>query len=446
MPELERDLIVYQDEITAIVQKRSEFEITVNTPGSHPSNYIRYVDYEVNLEALRRKRVQRLGIKGSKVYSGQKRIFSIFDRATKKFPGDLPLWMHYLQFCHKNEAYKKLDHALTRLLRLHPTKPELWIYAAQYELEANGSISAARLYLQRGLRFCERMKTIWIEYAKLEMTFIAKIEGRRMVFRQHQQHAAAKNKVHMLDEQAAVEDENSDMLELPKVTMSELAGSDAMPSMSEEEAAKLENSPLLSGAIPIAVFDSAMAKFDNSPALAEEFFCMFFDFIRTPCAITVLEHVAGNITAVEPASEYLGQLCQLRLSLIAHAPSSDVFPSAFSLAMGHADSIVSKNPSKSVFVLERLVKSLHLLLEMHHRPQPQQQQQQEQELLSFTDHSQGETTTIETPLLLAILSKLKKYTAMLAKAESPSSETQKLVKKAMIQLSTASVSLLVGSA
>ena len=61
----------------------------------------------MNLAALRRKRVQRLGIR-SRSYFGQRKIFSIFERATRKFCGDVGLWMQYIEFAQKEGASRVL--------------------------------------------------------------------------------------------------------------------------------------------------------------------------------------------------------------------------------------------------------------------------------------------------------------------------------------------------
>lgn len=66
---------------------------------------MRYVEYELNLESLRAMRTKR-------IRSGQKKkngvtmsdtccvrlIRWIFDRAVMKFPGDVDLWLHYIDF------------------------------------------------------------------------------------------------------------------------------------------------------------------------------------------------------------------------------------------------------------------------------------------------------------------------------------------------------------
>src|SRR5277367_1229970 len=79
-------LTYVQEEITSIARKRSDFEHKLNGRGSHPSDYARYAEYEMNLDTLRRKRVKRLGVKVT-AHTGQRRIYFILDRATRKFHG-----------------------------------------------------------------------------------------------------------------------------------------------------------------------------------------------------------------------------------------------------------------------------------------------------------------------------------------------------------------------
>lgn len=134
----------------------------------------------MNLDTLRKARAKRLGIK-SKSYTGQRRILLILDRATKKFHGDAALWLQYLTFARKQKSNKKVSQIITGMLRLHPTDPELWIYAADYALDERGDIIEARTLMQRGLRFCSRSKHLWSAYLKLEMIYIAKITARHQI-------------------------------------------------------------------------------------------------------------------------------------------------------------------------------------------------------------------------------------------------------------------------
>ena len=70
---------------------------------------------------------------------------------------------------------------LTDALRFHPPSADLWIYAAKYSLDDHADMSQARSYMQRGLRFCKSAKTLWIQYAKLELIYIAKLVARQQI-------------------------------------------------------------------------------------------------------------------------------------------------------------------------------------------------------------------------------------------------------------------------
>lgn len=180
LKEYERKKIFTTDEITSIARKRSDFEHKINARGSSPTNYTRHAEFEINVDALRRKRVKRLGIRAT-AHNGQRRIFFVFDRGTRKFPGDVGLWMQSVEYARGQHSHKKVSQILTNALRLHPTKSDLWTYAAQFAMEENGDMTEARSYMQRGLRFCKNSSALWLQYAKLELVYIAKIAARRQI-------------------------------------------------------------------------------------------------------------------------------------------------------------------------------------------------------------------------------------------------------------------------
>ncbi|KAF2641358.1 hypothetical protein P280DRAFT_468989 [Massarina eburnea CBS 473.64] len=343
--ELERKDIFTRAEISAIAKKRSDFEHIINARGSSPSDYMRYVEFEQNVDALRRKRIRRMGVryKGS----GQRAIYAVFNRGTRKFSGHLGLWMQYIDFARRDKAYKRLSEIFTSVVRLHPTKPELWIYAANYFMDTQADITDARSYMQRGLRFCKTSELLWLEYAKLEMIYIAKIAGRA--------------KILGLDgsrtEEKAVDGE--DMIALPAIT-----AEDVNPSLAKEDGvdeAALQNlaaAPVLSGAIPMAVFDSAMHQFKHDPALASAFFNMFAEFDQVPCTKRALEHVLAHLEQNAPqAVETVA--CSFRLRLFGLNPASAEFPSAFAEAL---QLLGSATGSHSAHISEVAVRQMLCLL------------------------------------------------------------------------------------
>lgn len=309
--------------MSQIISRRTKFEHLVNSRDGSPSVYARYATYEMNLESLRKKRVKRLGIK-MPVHTGQRRIYFIFDRATKKFHGDLGLWMQNVEYARRCKANKKVEELLTRMLRMHPNKAELWIYAANWVLDVEGDVGAARGYLQRGLRFCERSQDLWIEYAKLELIHVAKLAGRRQIL------GLDGPKANQGDLQTATEEAgfDADTIALPSIT-----AADINPTLNQKDEAvsemrdKLASSPALAGAVPLAIFDAAMRQFSNNEELALRFFDMFAEFESVPCLRRILQHVLDSLHSAGRHSAGAAA-CSFTITLAGLNASSPDFPAA----------------------------------------------------------------------------------------------------------------------
>ena len=303
-----------------IAKKRSDFEHKLNARGSQPSDYARYAEYETNLDSLRRKRMKRMGLKHTG-HAGQRRIFFILDRATRKFHGDIGLWMQYIEFARKQKANKKLSQILTSLLRLHPTKPALWIYAANYALEEKSDMTEARSYMQRALRFCKHSRNLWLEYAKLEMIYISRAAARSRVLGR-------------LEPYNGEADRDGDMLQLPAFAVPEMdpdAGFDEP--VDKGVLAELDNIPALSGAIPMAIFDAAMKHFNGDTDFGQQFFGIVASFQEVPCVVNVLQHVVDGLKDASPTSPQTLS-CFIQQPTLGVESASAEFPAALSTSLG----------------------------------------------------------------------------------------------------------------
>ena len=72
----------------------------------------RYVQYEQKLEELRLHRKEALGLHGKKSLADSaivQRCHFIFDRACRRFKGDLRLWLRWLQFCHDSDSPRQMS-------------------------------------------------------------------------------------------------------------------------------------------------------------------------------------------------------------------------------------------------------------------------------------------------------------------------------------------------
>ncbi|KAL4800414.1 U3 small nucleolar RNA-associated protein 6-domain-containing protein [Aspergillus venezuelensis] len=324
LKEYEKKKIFTKDEITSIIKKRSDFEHKINARGAQPVDFVRYAEYEMNLDSLRRKRVKRMGIK-SAGFSGQRRIFFVLDRATRKFHGDIGLWIQYIEYARRQKAYKKLSTILMDALRLHPSNADLWIYAAQYSIDDHADMSQARNYMQRGLRFCKSSRKLWIHYAKLELIYITKLVARQRILGLDAPIEAPK-------QQAVENDLDVDMIMMPQLTEEDINPTARDENVDQAALQTLNSTPALSGAIPLAIFDSAIKSFDNDDRFSHEFFDMVFEFEDVPCLQKILSHILDAMQESKPASPHT-LICYIKFPTAGIKATSAEFPRALGAAL-----------------------------------------------------------------------------------------------------------------
>ncbi|KAL5198329.1 hypothetical protein ABZP36_001841 [Zizania latifolia] len=140
-----------------------------------------------------KKKKKRKGKKWKKSISdiaGVLRVLDIYRMATVRYKGDLDLWFRYLEFC-RDKRHGRMKQArlpnlppcypvLAQAIRYHPKVPGLWIYAAAWEFDQNLNVAAARALMQSGLRSCPESEDMWIEYLRMELTYLNKLKARKV--------------------------------------------------------------------------------------------------------------------------------------------------------------------------------------------------------------------------------------------------------------------------
>lgn len=243
------------------------------------------------MDRLRAKRSKRLlgssSSGGLTRYSGQRRAFFIFDRATKKLSGNIALWLQYLEYAKSQNSSNVVAKIFTSLLQLHPLKPDLWVLAAKYEAEQNASMVTARTILQRGLRFNSESDYLWLEYMKLELIYASKILTRRKLLGIDEQlkEAEAESEANGENGNGSIELTSADLvasakLDLPDVNMSMLGS--------------VETNPALKGDIALAIFDSAMPKVKKQSKFVQSSVDLFLQFGDLD-KLHLLDHVANYL-------------------------------------------------------------------------------------------------------------------------------------------------------
>lgn len=69
---------------------------------------------------------------------------------------------------------------LAQVIRFHPKVPGVWIYAAAWEFDQNLNVTAARALMQNGLRMCPTSEDLWVEYLRMELTYLNKLKARKV--------------------------------------------------------------------------------------------------------------------------------------------------------------------------------------------------------------------------------------------------------------------------
>ncbi|KAK9151703.1 hypothetical protein Syun_010012 [Stephania yunnanensis] len=197
--DLERKRIFTKPELAQIVKNRRNFEYKLKRPSPLKQDFLDYIDYEKQLDALRRLRKKAAsrklteedeegeGKKKKKMMkrlvsdsAGVSRILEVYRLASTRFKGDIGIWFQYLEFC-RERGHGRMKKVLAQAVRFHPNVPGLWIYAAAWEFDRNLNVVAARALMQSGLRVCRNSEYLWVEYLRMELTYLNKLKARKVL-------------------------------------------------------------------------------------------------------------------------------------------------------------------------------------------------------------------------------------------------------------------------
>ncbi|CAK7210181.1 U3 snoRNP protein [Sporothrix bragantina] len=356
--EFESKEILSKDEIRTLVQKRTEYERLILSPGSSPADVLAYIAWDRSLDDLRAKRCRRLKIKQSTSFTSQGRIFQTFERGVTKHPGSKELWRAYLEFAAQEKATKRWRRIMTRALRMLPSDSGLWVVAGR-RAAADGDMEGARGLFMRGCRFCTSEPLVWVEYARVEMEWLARLEKKRGTAAFNTSVAAIaaeaanadKKKSRNVyeegegmalfdsDEEDGGDDDDDDgdysnNAILPKSLVNDPLAKNKKAVFTDDMVRKLAATPALEGAIPKAIFDTAAKQpFFNGDA-AETFFDLFVHFSATvPTAQPMLvAHVFATMDTQYPKDAATWN-CRVKKCLLGLNPNDAAFPRALGTAL-----------------------------------------------------------------------------------------------------------------
>ncbi|NXK95929.1 UTP6 protein, partial [Formicarius rufipectus] len=172
LEQLERVGLFTRAETRAVFRKASALEYKIQRRALRKEDFIKYIQYEINLLELIKKRRARIGYSFKKdeiEHSILHRVHSLFNRATGKWKDDVQLWLSHVAFCKQWNAKHQLSKVFSTMLAVHSNKPALWIMAAKWEMETQLSSESARHLFLRALRFHPECPKLYQEYFRMEL-------------------------------------------------------------------------------------------------------------------------------------------------------------------------------------------------------------------------------------------------------------------------------------
>ncbi|KAI0460913.1 hypothetical protein LJB42_001449 [Komagataella kurtzmanii] len=352
LEDLERKNVFSKAEINKIMRRRTEFEHRIAGRASKSADFIKYIQYEMSLDNLRRKRIERLSPTGIvdmsqsiSDWSGQRKILFIFQRAVRKFHGDLQLWSLYLQYAKELGSINVVEQIYNKMLQLHPTDTDLWISAAKFEFEENADAKNARILLQRALRFNSEQEKLWLNYFVFELSYISKLLLRRKILGLNS--AALQIEQEELDE---IKKENEQRQINEKIQLHEDMSTDNFQSSGTVELNNLpetdidmlgdpDSNPALKGDVALAVFRIAVDTLTGTKRKSKRYsLSLVKKFISIVDGFEVLDRdylvssIVTHMSSLEPkCSEYI--VIALTLPLRYLSISSPEFPIKLQLSV-----------------------------------------------------------------------------------------------------------------
>uniref|UniRef100_A0A673K0F4 UTP6 small subunit processome component n=1 Tax=Sinocyclocheilus rhinocerous TaxID=307959 RepID=A0A673K0F4_9TELE len=187
LEQLERVGLFTNKEVKSMLKRSTALEYKLHRTVQSKDDFITYIQYEINVLELIKKRRARIGyhFKREEIeYPIIHRINHVFRRATTKWQEDVQLWLSQVAFNKKWGTKTQLSKVLSSMLAIHPDKPALWIMAAKCEMEDRNSSESARHLFLRALRFHPENKKIYQEYFRMELMHAEKLRKQQQELEQ----------------------------------------------------------------------------------------------------------------------------------------------------------------------------------------------------------------------------------------------------------------------
>ncbi|XP_043248218.1 U3 small nucleolar RNA-associated protein 6 homolog [Colletes gigas] len=172
LEQMERIKLFDKIEIRGIAKKLKENEYKIQRHTKTKEDYLRYIQYLMDLLKLIKQRRDKFGINQKKSNIDNiitNKMNHLYKEAIFKFQDDIRFWIAYMKFCKHVQFQNSVSRMLGRMLQVHQDKPKCWHIAARWELEENKNKQTARQFLLRGLHIHPTSQLLFIDAFKLEL-------------------------------------------------------------------------------------------------------------------------------------------------------------------------------------------------------------------------------------------------------------------------------------
>ncbi|KAG7211944.1 hypothetical protein KM043_011153 [Ampulex compressa] len=159
-------------EIRSIAKKLKEYEYKIQRHTKCKEDYLRYIQYEMDLLKLIKQRRDKFGVNQKKSdidHAIANKMNNLYKEAIFKFQDDIRFWIAYMKFCKHVRFHSSVSRMLGRMLQVHQDKPKCWHIAARWEIEENDNKQTARQFLLRGLHIHPNSQLLFTDAFKLEL-------------------------------------------------------------------------------------------------------------------------------------------------------------------------------------------------------------------------------------------------------------------------------------
>ncbi|OIR56853.1 MAG: U3 snoRNA-associated protein 6, UTP6 [Amphiamblys sp. WSBS2006] len=166
---------ITEEDMARIVSSREEFEYKIYRREKKKIDFLRYISSEISHEFCFHKTISQTKTR----FLFQKNIHRLFRMALTHFPDDLDLWLEYVKFSRLSHSNTQLVRIFQDMLRLFPYNSDVFVLAASWEYDTNGSIESARQILNSGLRTLPASLQLWREFFRLECLLAVQVSKRK---------------------------------------------------------------------------------------------------------------------------------------------------------------------------------------------------------------------------------------------------------------------------